>query len=262
MPQSRADWGIHRTAAVTNVRGGRRLCRFDSRPSDLPQPPARDAARCRFCFDLLSRPTGRIIPAMPAESANSFDDAMARLKTGEQDAARQVFERYVQRLIALASTRLGGKFRRKVDPEDVVQSVFNSFFFRQREDQYELSSWDGLWGLLAAITIHKCGHKIEHFQAACRDVAHEASPPVITDESRADWEAVARDPTASQVAILDETIVSLLRELDERSGQIFLLILQGWTTEEIGNEVQCSERTARRVLNRVHRRLEEVRDGK
>ena len=74
-------------------------------------------------------------------------------------------------------------------------------------------------------------------------------------------EALAGDPTPSQIAILDETIVSLLREMDERSGQIFLLILQGWTTEEIGNEVQCSERTARRVLNRVHRRLEELRDG-
>jgi RNA polymerase sigma factor (sigma-70 family) len=197
---------------------------------------------------------------MSAESANSFDDAMARLKAGDQQAARQVFERYVQRLIALASARLGGKFRRKVDPEEVVQSVFNSFFHRHRDDQYELTSWDGLWGLLAAITIHKCGHKIEHFQAARRDLAKEASSPLVTDESRSDWEAIAGEPTAEQVAILDETIVSLLRELDERSGQIFLLVLQGWSTEEIGNEVRCSERTARRVLNRVRRRLEEVRD--
>jgi RNA polymerase sigma-70 factor, ECF subfamily len=193
------------------------------------------------------------------ESAD-FDDAMNRLRAGDQQAARQVFERYVQRLIALAGSRLGGKFRRKVDPEDVVQSVFNSFFHRQATDQYELATWEGLWGLLAAITIHKCGHKIEHFQAACRDVAIEASSPLITDESRHDWEAFAREPTPVQVAMLDETIVSLLRELDERDGQIFLLVLQGWTTEEIGNEVRCSERTARRVLNRVRRRLEEVRD--
>lgn len=198
---------------------------------------------------------------MSASSEYSFDNAMARLKVGDQQAARAVFERYVQRLIALASTRLGGRLRRKVDPEDVVQSVFNSFFHRQAADQYELANWDGLWGLLAAITIHKCGHKIEHFQAACRDVANEDSSPLLTDESRRDWEAVAGDPTPAQIAILDETIVGLLHELDERDGQIFLLVLQGWSTEEIGNEVRCSERTARRVLNRVRRRLEGLRDG-
>jgi RNA polymerase sigma-70 factor (ECF subfamily) len=197
---------------------------------------------------------------MTADRGEQFDDLMARLKAGDQQAARDVFERFVQRLIALAGSRLGGKFRRKVDPEDVVQSVFKSFFRRNAADQYELANWDGLWGLLAAITIHKCGHKIEHFQAACRDVAHEASSPLLTDQSRADWEAVAREPTPAQVAMLDETIVSLLHELDERDGQILLLVLQGWSTEEIGNEVRCSERTARRVLSRVRHRLEEVRD--
>ena len=81
------------------------------------------------------------------------------------------------------------------------------------------------------------------------------------DESGAGWEIVANDPTPAQIAIFDETIVSLLHEFDERNGQIFLLVLQGWSIEEIGNEVPCSERTARRVLNRVRERLEELRDG-
>jgi DNA-directed RNA polymerase specialized sigma24 family protein len=198
---------------------------------------------------------------MAPDADRSFDEAMARLRADDQDAARQVFERYVRRLTALAGTRLGGKFRRKVDPEDVVQSVFNSFFQRQRDDSYKLNGWDGLWGLLAKITIHKCGHKIEHFQAACRDVANEASLLLITDESRADWEAVAHDPTPSAIAILDETIVSLLRELDERDGQIFLLALQGWSTKEIRNEVHCSRKDVRNVLNSVRRRLEGLRDG-
>lgn len=197
---------------------------------------------------------------MPTHSENSFDDAMARLKGGDQQAARAVFERFVQRLIALAGTRLGGTLRRKVDPEDVVQSVFNSFFARHANDEFRAADWDGLWGLLAAITIHKCGHKIEHFHAACRDVGNEASS-ILTDESRSDWEFVARDPAPSQVLILNETIETLLHELDERDGQILVLALQGWSTEEIGNEIPCSERTARRVLNRVRRRLEETRDG-
>jgi RNA polymerase sigma-70 factor (ECF subfamily) len=189
-----------------------------------------------------------------------FDELLVRLKAGDQQAAQEVFENFVHRLIALAASRLGRKFRRKVDPEDVVQSVFDSFFRRSAANQYELSDSDGLWGLLAAITIHKCGHKIEHFQAACRNIANEAESQILTDESRRDWEAIARDPTAEQIAMLDEEIVFLLRELDERDGQIFVLVLQGWSSEEIGNELRCSERTVRRVLTRVRRRLEEVRE--
>ena len=197
---------------------------------------------------------------MPPDAESSFDDTMERLKAGDPRAAREVFERYVQRLIALAGSRLSAKLRPKFDAEDVVQSALGSFFRRQAADQYELANWDGLWGLLAAITIHKCGHKIEHFQAACRDVDGEASLPTLTEESRSDWQVVAKDPTPFQIAILDETIVSLMQEMDERDGHIFLLVLQGCSTEEIGEEVGCSERTARRVVNRIHEHLQKLRD--
>ena len=198
---------------------------------------------------------------MPGDNERSFDNVMARLKAGDQQVAREVFERFVQRLIALAEARFGGKLRRKIDPEDVVQSVFKSFFARQKNDQYHPESWDGLWGLLAAITIHKCGHKIEHFHAACRDVGNEKSS-FFTSESSSDWEVVARDPTPSQAMILNETIEKLLDPLDEREKQIVRLSLQGWSTAEIGPEVRCSERTARRVLNEVRQQLELMREGK
>jgi|SRR5579863_437858 len=192
---------------------------------------------------------------MSASRDDSFHAAMARLKSGDQSAAREIFERFVSRLIALAGTRLGGKLRRKIDPEDVVQSVFNSFFARQAKDQFRVANWDGLWGLLATITIYKCGHKIEHFQAACRDISGEISSMPMTREQQADWEAVAGDPSPAQLAILDETVVSLLADLDERDGQIFMLCLQGWSAAEIGGEVQCSERTVRRILERTRLHL-------
>ena len=217
---------------------------------------------CRFGIDKLRIPHQEIHrgTCISTDDANSFDDAMTRLRAGDQQGAREVFERYVQRLIALASVRLGAKLRRKVDAEDVVQSVFNSFFHRQRGDEYELTSWDGLWGLLAAITIHKCGHKIEHFQAAFRDVDDEASLPILTDESRSDWEAVARDPSPSQAAILNETIDGLMRRLDDRQREILALSLQRVENEEIAKTVKCSERTFRRTLELVRAFLLEMQN--
>lgn len=198
---------------------------------------------------------------METHDGNSFQGALGRLRAGDQDAARELFERFVERLTALAGTRLSARMRRKVDPEDVVQSVFRSFFHRQAADQFQIPDWERLWGLLATITIHKCDHVAEHYQAACRDVSAEDSVQRPVGESGTGWDVVARDPTPSQIAIFDETIVSLLSEFDERNGQIFLLVLQGWSIAEISNEIPCSERTARRVLDRVRQRLEELRDG-
>jgi hypothetical protein len=52
----------------------------------------------------------------------------------------------------LARTHLDGKLRQKVDPEDVVQSVYKSFFRRLEADQVEMIDWDSLWYLVCERT--------------------------------------------------------------------------------------------------------------
>ena len=42
--------------------------------------------------------------------------------------------------------------------EDVMASVFKSFFRRHAEAPFDLSSWDSLWSLLTLITLRKCGY--------------------------------------------------------------------------------------------------------
>ncbi len=66
----------------------------------------------------------------------TFDDLMARLNDGDDEAAAEIFNRFVRRLIFLARSRLNAQVRQKEDPEDVVQSVFRSFFTRQVEGQF------------------------------------------------------------------------------------------------------------------------------
>ncbi len=188
----------------------------------------------------------------------AFPELLARLRSGDQDAARQVFQRFASRLVGLARARLDARLRAKVDPEDVMQSVLKSFFVRTAAGQFDLADWDGLWSLLTVITLRKCGHKVEHFQAACRDVRREEPPPA-GDDSAASWEAIAREPTPEEAAGLTDTVEGLLRGLDEADRRIVELALQGHSVPEISAQAGVSERTAYRRLEFIKARLRRLR---
>src|SRR5260370_7025785 len=100
----------------------------------------------------------------------TFETLLERLRGGDGEAAQEIFQRYARRLIALARSRLNPLMRQKVDPEDVMQSVFKSFFARQDEGQFDLTDWDSLWSLLTSLTLRKCGYRTRHFCAASRDL--------------------------------------------------------------------------------------------
>jgi len=192
---------------------------------------------------------------------DSFTDIMARLQAGDPDAAARVFDRFARRLIELARARLDARLRRKVDPEDVLQSAFKSFFLRQADRPYDLTGWDGLWGLLACITARKCGRQMEHFRAARRDVGREADPQPASGDSGPGWEAPDTDPSPSEAAALAETVEELHRGLTERDRHILALSLQGYGVPEVSAEVGCTERTVYRVLGHIRERLEAQRDA-
>jgi RNA polymerase sigma-70 factor (ECF subfamily) len=191
----------------------------------------------------------------------SFAELLARLRAGDEGAADRIFRHYAGRLIALARSRLDTVMRRKVDPEDVLQSVFKSFFRRDAGRPFDLESWDGLWGLLARITLRKCGHQVEHFRAACRDVRREAGLEPGPDDSGTAWEALAREPTPPEAAALAEAVEGLMRSLEGRDREIVTLALQGFTAAEISAQLSRPERTVYRVLGRVKKRLQSMQDA-
>jgi RNA polymerase sigma-70 factor (ECF subfamily) len=197
---------------------------------------------------------------MPSNS--SFDDVMTRLRRGDNAAAAEVFERFAHRLVSLARTHLEGRIRRKVDPEDVIQSVLKSFFVRYKEGQFALDDWNNLWSMLVVITLRKCGHQVAHYRAACRSLDREIAPAMASDEALHDWEAVARDPTPSQVALLTEAVTQLMIGMnDEQERQILELALQGFAVSDISARVGRGERTVQRILKRVRAKLERMRDS-
>jgi RNA polymerase sigma-70 factor (ECF subfamily) len=188
----------------------------------------------------------------------SFDDLMTRLRGGDDAAAAEVFGRFTHRLIGLARGRLDHLIRRKVDPEDILQSVYRTFFSRYAQGSFSLGSWDSLWGMLTVITVRKCDYRRKFFRTARRDVGREVAPPAA-DPAAPAIEALARDPTPSEAARLAETVELLMRELTGREREMLALALQGCAVAEISARVARTERTVQRVLKRVRQRLEEMR---
>lgn len=184
-------------------------------------------------------------------------ELMARWRGGDQQAADALFERYAERLLALVRTRLAGALARRLDPEDVVQSAYRSFFVGAREGRYELAQSGDLWRLLVGITLHKLYRQVEHHQAGKRALGREDDLQRIGGLTAFEAGMLARDPSPVEAAALTDELEQLMRGLDVHQRRIFELRLQGHTLEEIAAETRHSLRTVRRRLDQIKQYLEQ-----
>lgn len=187
----------------------------------------------------------------------SLEVVMSRLRGGDQEAAHLIFHRFVHRLTALASREFDGRFRAKADPEDVVQSVYRSFFHRDERSPFDLADWDSLWSLLATITVRKCLDKRSYWLAARRNIGRELSQVPDGADPRL-WEAIDRGPTPLQATVLAEILEMILIELPAKHRGIAETSLQGYTAVETAARCGCSERTVERVVARIKQLLQTI----
>ncbi|OWK36597.1 ECF-type sigma factor [Fimbriiglobus ruber] len=191
-----------------------------------------------------------------------FTGLMENLRSGNADAARQVFDRFARRLAGLAASRIPAPARARLDPEDVAQSVLRTFFRRHQAGEFRPDHWDALWSLLAVLAVRKCGHKIGHVFAAKRDVRREVSPGGSEGEdSRPEWTPPDTAPSVEEAAILEETLAEVLATLRERERPIVLLRLQGFAIPDVAGQCGCSERTVHRTLETVRTRLQAMTEN-
>jgi RNA polymerase sigma-70 factor (ECF subfamily) len=188
---------------------------------------------------------------------DSFAEFLVRLRSRDDTAAQELFGRFAHQLIALALRHIDAALRQKVDPEDVVQSVYKSFFVRYGDGNLNIVNWNSLWGLLTLITVRKCAERAAYHRAECRDAAREVSPP--REDEPAPWlEPLGREPTPHEAAMLSETVEQLFAALDEDERPVLELSLQGYTTREISEQLGRAERTVRLLREGVRHRLERM----
>ena len=167
-----------------------------------------------------------------------------RLKSGDERAADEVFHRYVDRLTALARSRLSQRLAARLNADDVVMSAYRSFFVRAKQGAFALEAGGDLWRLLVEITLHKLYRQASHHSAKKRSVAREAAQP----DGRP-HRAVNTGPTADQAVAAAEELALAMRELSDNARAALELRLQGHELNEIAKQLGCSERTVRRWLD-------------
>jgi RNA polymerase sigma factor (sigma-70 family) len=187
---------------------------------------------------------------MSAMQEDRSGDLVARWRAGDQEAAGELHRRYTTRLIALARSRLPAHLTRRLDPEDVVQSVYRSFFAGAGAGRYDLQQSGDLWQLLVTITLHKLYRKVRQNSAAKRAVGRE--------QPLADAQAVflTHEPTPAEAAALADELQHVMRSLEPVQQRVLEMRLQGCNLDEIAADLDCSERTVIRLLQRIKHGLE------
>ena len=158
-----------------------------------------------------------------------------------------MFELYAQRLIDLARACLQDRLRDKAEPNKLLQSVLRSFLRRASSGQVGLSDWNSLWTIPVVVTLRKSGKSIQ--------------PRPSDQQSCVALEDINREPLAEEANRLVETLEEVQRGFDEEDRQVVVLSLQGLRPPEISAELQLTERRVYRVLERVRRRMQQLRDA-
>ncbi len=170
-------------------------------------------------------------------------------KSGDERAAEVLFDRYAIRLVALVASRLNRRYQASIDPSEVVQSAMGSFFDAARHSRIQVSRSVSLWRLLATFARRKMARSIERQSAVKRggdQVRHslDSVQPQVVGDHDSDSEDDA-----------NAFLMTLKAELPDELFVIVEGVLAGQTHRELAVLLGIDERTVRRRLSRVRKRL-------
>jgi RNA polymerase sigma-70 factor (ECF subfamily) len=196
----------------------------------------------------------------PGEPRPDEPNLISRARAGSETAAQEIFDAYVEKLMVHARRRIGNRMNSRVDAEDVVQSVFRTFFTRLKNDQFQIADQDDLMKLLVRITVHKTLRQIAFHRAAKRNPGQETGHGDNAHERL--LQVMDEEPTPETVVAVLDQFEHFLRQFPAQDRQILELKLQGYSTEEIAEKLGTYDRKVRRVLERVRDSAEGMQSEK
>jgi RNA polymerase sigma-70 factor (ECF subfamily) len=203
----------------------------------------------------MSDPQSREGSPVPSAQPASDRSLLRRLRLGEEDAPTELYFRYAARLRALAERQGGADLARRMDPEDIVQSVFRTFFRRAAEGHYDVPQGEEIWKLLLVIALNKVRAAGAYHRAARRDVRATVGGEAL-DGAAADH---GRDEQA--LAVLKLVVEELVSGLPEAHRRMVEMRIEEHEVADIAAAVGRSKRSVERVLQDFRARLGRLIEG-
>ena len=211
--------------------------------------PARPLTKVASSSD-RQRP-GEIPRQAPAEPGDHF--LIARSRAGDEGAAKQLYLRYAKRLRSLVKRQCSTELARCDGVEDIVQSVFGTFFRRVGQGCYDLADGDTIWKVLLVIAMRRVRTQATYHCSSRRDPRGTISG----DEAhrRLKLHAQARETATVH---LELALKQILERLPARSRLLVRLRIEGFTVDDIAMIAGRSKRTVGRVIQHTRQLLSEL----
>jgi RNA polymerase sigma-70 factor (ECF subfamily) len=197
-------------------------------------------------------------PQVRDESPSSDRSLLRRFQRGEGDAATVLYLRYAARLSSLAWNQRGADLASRFDPDDIVQSIFRTFFRRAAEGHYDVPEGEDLWRLFLVIALQKIRDACSFHRAAKRDVR-------VTRSIEASDGGCATRSAQDEIGLAELKMVvdELLGGLPATQRVIVELRIEGFPVEEIARRTGRSRRTVERGLQEFRAQLGAIlREGR
>ncbi len=178
-----------------------------------------------------------------------------QLTDGKQQAADELWHHISTRLQEFARRRLDSQIRRRYDENDAANSAFHSLCRGLADGRMEAENRDALWGLLAVITSRKISVQRRHINRQKRGGGAVRGDSGFAELGGAGVnQVVGKHQPPDVLAEVSESCAQLLDAIpDETMKKIVLLKFQGATNGEIAGELNCTQRTIERKLERIRR---------
>ena len=182
-----------------------------------------------------------------------------QIKQGDSLAANRIWQHYFDRLVRAVRQRLYGQNRAVSDEEDIVLSVFDSFYNAAENGRFpDLSDRDDLWQLLLTMSARKVIDKHRHDNRQRRGGGVATHSLNENEDDSAIFEAIGTEPSPEMVLMMQESVEELFSHLGV--GQLQELAgckLEGYSNAEIAERFGCSERTIERRLHLIREKLQQ-----
>lgn len=188
-------------------------------------------------------------PRSPVNAAPSDHSLLRRFRRGDQDGATAIYLRYAHRLRGFVRAKRSPQLAQRVDVEDIVQSVFRSFFEGVSHGDYEVPAGEELWKLFLVIALNKIRVQGRFHRAAKRDVRQTQS----SDLGAGAMEEPSQDDSA--YAFLELVVDEVLGRLPTAHRTMIEKRIAGYEIAEIAEQTRRSKRTIERVLQEFRKRL-------